>query len=178
VPSRSVMKFIGIYCVQTPSLMSGQTSVPSDLHFSTGRAAPHHRSIRIFGRSSAPKCPISLLLVEEEFYRLAERLAANVLTTDPSARIEKINRRPCRYVPELRDRATGTSVTETAPVDGLVVQRLLQSLCARIAIDSDHHESFVFVLFHERPLVRVHAPAWPSPIAPEFQQDHFAPVIR
>src|SRR5262249_5591624 len=81
-------------------------------------------------------------------------------------------------VPFAGDGAGGTAaVPPRAPGDLLFLEDLLEFLSVRIAIDADQGERFAFQPFDERPLVRVHGPARPSPMPPEIEHDHLAAII-
>src|SRR5262249_11687906 len=104
--------------------------------------------------------------------------AAQALVPNDALVIENVERRPALDVPLGRDGALRSgAVKPRAPGHFLILNDLLELIFALIAVDAQEDEGLAFHLLHERPLVRVHGPAGPSPVPPEIEQHHLAAII-
>src|SRR4051812_48637619 len=110
--------------------------------------------------------------LEQLVHGLIQFFIVNVARADDAFGVENVDRRPTRDVPFAGDRARGAAaVPPGAPGDLLFLEYFLKVLLVRIAIDAEEDERFAFQPFDERPLVRVHGPARPSPMPPEIEHD-------
>src|SRR6516164_4342535 len=100
---------------------------------------------------------LALRLLHKGVDRLLQRLAAEVLVADDPFRVDDVDGRPAVDVPLGGDRPVRAAVVpERPPGDVLFLDRLLELPTVLVTVDADNRERLVFVLLHERPLVRVH----------------------
>jgi tetratricopeptide (TPR) repeat protein len=125
--------------------------------------------------ASSKPIPRFLLDLREQFFNgLFHLLVPHVAVANHALRIDDKNGRPALNAPLRRDRAVGPAVDDHGPGEFFAFDRGLEGFDRGVAVDPQQDERLVFELFHERPLVRIHRPARPSPVAEKVQNDHFA----
>src|SRR5262249_5137428 len=104
---------------------------------------------------------------------------AKPLVADDAIVIDQIEGGPAMDLPLLGDRSLRAhlAVPERAPGDALLLVLLLESFLVLVAVDAEESEGPAIELLHERPLVWEHRDAGRSPVPPEVEEDHLAPVV-
>src|SRR5262249_11940937 len=119
-----------------------------------------------------------LHLLEELIDGLVHLRLADVLEADDALVVEDVDRRPAGDVPLGGDRPGGAAaVPPVPPAQLFLLDGLLQGFAVPVTVDADEREGLALEPFHERPLVRVHGPARPSPIPPEVEHHDLAAEV-
>src|SRR5262249_57040693 len=103
---------------------------------------------------------------------------ADVLVANDAFAVEDVDGRPAADIPRGSNGALRAAlVPPGTPGNVLFFEDLFEIVSILIGVDAEEGERFAFEPFHERPLVRVHGPARPSPIPPEVEDHHFPAIV-
>src|SRR5205807_3398568 len=101
----------------------------------------------------------------------------NILIADDALVVDHKNRRPGSDAPLLVDRTARSSIDPRTPGYFLLDQALPKLGTVFITVDTEQSKRLALHLSYERPLVGVHRPAGASPMPPEVEDHHLAPVV-
>src|SRR5262249_37311049 len=95
------------------------------------------------------------------------------------ALVDQDQRRERIDLPRLRDRPSCPvrPVPPRTPSYGARFLELAPLIAVLVRVDPEQDEGLTIKLLYERPLVRVRGPARRSPVSPEIEQYHLAPVV-
>src|SRR6185437_820090 len=174
-----VFQLLRVSGIQAPAGMSRKSPVAPHTNDAARGTAPHHGSLtEEFPRLDSGVF-YTFLFIEQVFDCVGPSLSTKVAETDGTVCVNEIDLRPCGNIPRRGNRfVEGPTLVDVPPWELFCCDSILCSFRVGITVDPYHCEMPILMLFHERPLVRVHAPAGPSPIAPEVQHHGFASIVR